>query len=96
MDRTISDEDVAHGEWVEKELDHFVSRRDRQRQKEEGERPAEEAWRASERRQEALRREENRLAWSEYHRAAAARHKANMEALIRHHEQQAERIVHEN
>ena len=56
---------TAPGEAVEQELDAFISRRDADRVKSEGERAAEEAWMASERRYNARIREENRLAWCE-------------------------------
>ena len=36
--------DIGAGEKVEAELDAFVSRRDKQRRRTEGERPDEEAW----------------------------------------------------
>ena len=58
---------------------------------EEGERPAEEAWMESERAHNRRRREENRLAWAEYHRDQAARHRAVLEALASHHEEQAKK-----
>lgn len=64
---TASDRDLggptAPGEKVEAESDAFISRRDKQRPKTEGERDEEALWRASERRAEATRREANRREW---------------------------------
>jgi hypothetical protein len=49
---------TALGEAVEHELEAFISRRDKQCRRTEGERGEEVAWRESERREEAARREE--------------------------------------
>jgi hypothetical protein len=52
--------DIAHSEMVEKELDHLITRRSKQKDPEEHS----EAWQQSVRRYNVRRREENRLAWS--------------------------------
>ena len=54
--------DIAHSEMVEKELDHLITRRSKQKDPEEHS----ELWRESVRRYNARQREENRLAWCEY------------------------------
>jgi hypothetical protein len=96
LDRNIASSargnDAADGEWVEKELDHFIAKRHKQRVKEEGERPEEEAWVESERRENARRREQNRLAWYEFHTMRATSLRADLEALIAHHEGRAEKL----
>ena len=83
--------DIAHGEHVEKELDLLITRRDEKRRAEEGERRAEEMWAESERRYTQQRQEENRAAWCEYHEDQAARMSAVLEALIGHHNAQAQK-----
>jgi hypothetical protein len=50
---------IAHSEIVEKELDHPITRRSKQKDPEEHS----ELWRESVRRYNARKREENRLAW---------------------------------
>jgi hypothetical protein len=42
--------------------------------------------------QDALRDARTRSAWSEWHRAQAERHRATLDDLIAHHEEQAERL----
>ena len=54
---------VARGEMVEGELDAFISKRDKQRRAEEGERREAEAWAESVARQNAAEREQNRWEW---------------------------------
>lgn len=92
---TASDRDLggptAPGEKVEAESDAFISRRDKQRPKTEGERDEEALWRASERRAEATRREANRREWVEHHLGQADRLRANLGSLISHHEAEAQR-----
>ncbi len=87
--------EVAAGERAEAELDAFVSRRDSQRRKDEGDRAVEDLWKASERLHEAHRRDEMRAAWCEYHRGQAERHRRNLEPLVSHHEAAAERLAGE-
>ncbi len=48
------------------------------------------------RRFNARARAENRAAWCEYHRDAAARHRAVLEDLITHHEAEAEKLMETN
>jgi hypothetical protein len=71
--------DIGRGEAVERELDAFISNRNEQRVKTEGERQLEEAWRESDRRAEARRREENRLAWCGYFERLAGSLRARAE-----------------
>ena len=84
--------DISVGERTEAELAAMIERRHEARVRDEGERPAEEAWMESERRHSARRREENDAAWCQYHREQAARHRRNLEALIRRHEAAAARL----
>ena len=82
---------TAPGEKVESELDAFISKRDKQRRRTEGERRIEEAWMESERRYFARLAEVNRREWAEYHLAAADRLRATLGALVAYHEAEAER-----
>jgi hypothetical protein len=50
----------------------------------------EELWQESVRTYTTRREEEMRTAWCEYHGGQAARHRAVLETLIAHHEEQAE------
>ena len=75
----------------DKEIENFISRPDQQRRKEEGERQ-EEARKESVRRYEAARDAHLRQE-SEYHTAQAVRYKATLEALVAHHEAQAEKYL---
>lgn len=81
--------EIARGEGAEAQIDAFISRRDIQRRKTEGDRETEEMWRASERRQEARRRAENLAGWYGWHLARAdlygrlsAEHEAAAEELM--------------
>jgi len=85
--------DIAHGELVEKELDAFIEKRHDRRLADEGERPAEELWQESERRYQEKRRRLARLEWHAFHNEHAARHRATLQALIEHHEQQAAKLM---
>jgi hypothetical protein len=76
---------------VDAELDRLVSRRastDRRTSADE----LEPGYVESVRRFNARVRAENRAAWCEYHRDAAARHRAVLESLIDRHEAMAERL----
>jgi hypothetical protein len=83
---------IGRGEAVERELDVFISKRDEQRVKAEGERQAEEAWRESVRAYEEKRRQVARLEWHAFHCGQAERHRATLQALIEHHEMQAAKL----
>jgi hypothetical protein len=84
--------DIAQGEKVEGELDIFISRRDTQRRRVEGERPEHEIWQESEDRYNARRRREMRAQWYGWHCDQAERHRRTLEALIAHHELEAEKL----
>jgi Lon protease-like protein len=86
---------VARTEMVEKELDGMIRRRDEKRRTEEGDRAAEEMYEESCRRYAEQERERNRLAWLDYHRAAAARVRRTLEALISGHEAEAQKLLEE-
>ncbi len=73
--------DISPGEKVEKDLDAFISKRDKERRLSEGERAEEAAWVESERRAQATRDARLREEWACYHTEQAARHRANLEAL---------------
>jgi hypothetical protein len=78
---------------VERELDAFISKRDEQRVKSQGERREEEAWGESARAYEEKRRQVARLEWHAFHCGQAERHRATLQALIEHHQEQASKLM---
>jgi hypothetical protein len=78
------------GEQVELQLTEFISMRDKQRCREEGERREEEQYQALTRANTQRRREENARAWKDYHRAAAESLRSTVTQMIAHHEQRAQ------
>ncbi len=83
--------DVARGEMVEKERDALIQRRARKGDVDPDER--EELWKASVRAYEEKRCQMARLEWHAFHCGQAARHRAVLESLIAHHEEQAAKLV---
>jgi len=85
--------DIKVGEKVDasEALDLLIERRDRERRKSEGERAEEMAWKESVRRYDAKRNTQLSSAWGLYHQGQAQRLRAALEALIAHHEGQAQR-----
>jgi hypothetical protein len=83
--------DIVRGEMVEKELDAMIQRGARKGDLDPDER--EELWKASVRAYTARRREEMRAAWTSYHEGQAERHRATLQALIEHHEEQAAKLM---
>ena len=59
----------------------------------EGERQAEEMWQESVKRYEEERRHVARLEWHAFHCGQAARHRATLQALVKHHEEQAAELM---
>jgi hypothetical protein len=88
LDRDLT---TAPGRRADKKIDNFISRRDQQRRKEEGERQ-EEAWKESVRSYEAARDAHLRQECRD-HTAQAVRHRATLEALVAHHEAEAEKYL---
>ena len=88
--------DIAKGEMVEAELDAMIRRRDEKRREEEGERLVEELWMPSERAYDERRRRQIQAAWYGWHCDQAERHRRTLEALIAHHEGEAEKLLEEN
>lgn len=86
--------DISAGEQVEKELDNLIRRRDDRRRETEGERRERDLCAESEERHAEQRREANRHAWHAFHRGQAARHRAVLESLVDHHEEQARKYRH--
>ncbi len=85
--------DRAAGEKAERDLDVLIAKRDKARRSDEAERAREELWAESVRRFTAARDAELRGEWYEFHTEQAARHRANLEALAAHHEQEAQRYL---
>ncbi len=87
--------DISTGENGEKDLETFIAKRYKERRLSEGSNArAEEApWMESVRRHEAARDARLREEWREYHLGHARALRANLEALIIHHEEQAQRYL---
>jgi hypothetical protein len=81
--------DITRGELVEKELDAMIERRSRQND------PEEESglWKESLDAYSEKRRQMARLEWHRFHCGQAARHRAVLEGLIAHHEEQAAKLL---
>ncbi len=88
MNRDLTDVDAP-----DRELDAYLERRARDHRVKPQE-PSNNAWEESERRHRARRESESRLRWA-HHRAAAERHKAVLASLVAHHEQEAQRYLHD-
>jgi hypothetical protein len=80
---------TAPGEAIEAELDRLIERRSRQKDPDE----ESELWRASTKAYEEKRRQMARLEWHAFHCGQAARHRAVLESLIAHHEEQAAKLM---
>jgi hypothetical protein len=80
---------TAPGEAVEAELDRLISRRSRQKDPDE----ESELWRESVRACEEKRRQMARREWHAFHCGQAERHRATLQALIEHHEEQAAKLM---
>lgn len=76
---------------AEKELDRMIGRRARKEEVDTVER--EELWKQSVRNYNARKTEKMRAAWCEYHQGQAERHRAVLEALIAHHEEQTAKLM---
>jgi hypothetical protein len=85
--------EIGRGEAVEAEIDAFISKRHDRRVAEEGERQPEEAWKQSVRAYEEKRRQMARLEWHAFHCGQAERHRATLQALVEHHEEQAAKLM---
>jgi Lon protease-like protein len=80
-------------EAAEAQLERFITQRHEKRVQTEGEREAEEMWMESVARYQERERRQIRAEWCDYHRAAAERARRTLEALISHHEEQAQRLL---
>lgn len=83
--------DVAHSEMVEKELDAFIERRAQKGEQDPDEQ--DELWKESVRRHNEARRRENAAAWYGWHCDQAERHRRTLQALVAHHEGEAQRLL---
>ena len=82
---------VEHAEMVEKQLDALIQRRTGKGDVDPDE--AEEIWKESERRYNDRKQQLLRNEWCEYHQGQAARHRAVLESLIAHHEEEAAKLM---
>jgi hypothetical protein len=82
--------DVARSEALKAELNRLIEKRSTQEMDPD---EREELWQESVRDYIARRREEMRAAWASYHTGQAERHRAVLESLIAHHEQQAAKLM---
>lgn len=85
--------DIAQGEKVEAELDAMIHRADERWRLSEGERREEELWRESERQYQAKSQAELIFAWLSYHEHAASRALVNGEAIAARHQAQIEALL---
>ncbi len=92
--------DIARGEWVEKELDHLIERRARERVQANGRTASQDAatarvelWKASVSRYQEQRRLQARAEWHAYHCGQVERIRHTLEQLIAHHEEQARKLL---
>jgi hypothetical protein len=80
---------TAPGEAVEADLDRLIERRSRQKDPDE----ESELWQESLRAYEEKRRQMARLEWHAFHCGQAERHRATLQALVEHHEEQAAKLM---
>jgi hypothetical protein len=85
--------DIARGEQIEGELDAFIAKRDRERRREEGERPQEELYAESTRRYHERQVLQGWWEWLRYHERMIRAHTATYEAIISRHRKEAERYA---
>jgi hypothetical protein len=81
--------DIRRSEQVESELDAMIVRRSRQKDHDE----ESELWRESVRAYEEKHLQMARLEWHAFHCGQAERHRATLQALIDHHEEQAAKLM---
>jgi hypothetical protein len=81
--------DLLQGERAEAELSRMIERRSRKGEADLDE--SEEGYMESVRRFNEKRRQMARLEWHAFHCGQAERHSATLQALIQHHEEQAEK-----
>ncbi len=84
---------VARGEIAESGLDNFIAQRDKQRRREEGERPAEAMWAESCRVYADGQRREMRARWYAFHMDQAERIERTAAALAGEHRARAEALM---
>jgi hypothetical protein len=82
--------DVAHGEMVEAELNRLIEKRS-SREPNPDEREA--LWQKSVRAYNEKRRQMARLEWHAFHCGQAERHRATLQALVDHREEQAAKLM---
>ena len=83
--------ELNRAEMVEKELDAFIERRARKGETDPDER--EDLWVESVRRYQERERRQIRAEWRDYHESQAERHRRTLEALVAHHETEAEKLL---
>jgi hypothetical protein len=83
--------DIARSEAVEADLDRLIERRSRKGEVDPDEQ--EELWKESMRRFNEKRRQMARFEWHAFHCGQAERHRATLQALIEHHEEQAAKLM---
>jgi hypothetical protein len=83
--------DVARTEAADAELMRMIERRSRKGEVDSDE--LEPFYMESVRRYNARRRADMRAAWCAYHQGQAERHRIVLEGLIRHHEEQAAKLI---
>jgi hypothetical protein len=79
---------VARGEMVESDLDRLITKRDKERRRDRGEREREALWAASVRRHHARRRQELAWEWLRHHERQLNNQRTTFAILERHHRQE--------
>jgi hypothetical protein len=88
--------DTRSLEAAEAQLERFITQRHEKRVASEGERQAEEMWMESVSRYQERERRQIRAEWRDYHESQAERHRRTLEALISHHEGEAQKLLEDN
>jgi hypothetical protein len=94
LNRSLSPEQYEEIEKSEQQLDRYLTIRYKQgRDKSRSEAEEEATWESSERKHRARREAQLRNEWWQYHLDQARRARRNFEALVAHHEAQAEKYL---
>jgi Lon protease-like protein len=74
-------------------LTRFIERRDDKRRQTEGERLEDDLWMETVKAYNERERRQIRAEWRDYHESQAERHRRTLEALITHHEGEAQKLL---
>ena len=83
--------EIARGEAVEHELDSYITRADKRRREDAGERAREELWQASVRAHHERCQRELAWEWLRFHARQLRNHELTSRLIAAHHEQEIEK-----